>query len=67
MNELVSQVRATLKGKTGVGLRIPYWLGLILGHTKDLVVKLSGKNTGEFNRVTVFCINRVSKCEGWYG
>ena len=44
MNELVSQVRATLKGKTGVGLRIPYWLGLILGYTADLVAKLSGKN-----------------------
>ena len=44
MNELVSQVRATLKGKTGVGLWIPYWLGLILGYTADLVAKLSGKN-----------------------
>ena len=44
MNELVSQVRAKLKGKTGVGLRLPYWLGLILGYTADLVAKLSGKN-----------------------
>ena len=26
MNELVSLVRAKLKGKHGVGLRLPYWL-----------------------------------------
>ena len=44
MNELVSQVRAKLKGKDGVGLRLPYWLGLILGYTADLVAKISGKN-----------------------
>ena len=44
MNELVSQVRARLKGKTGVGPRLPYWLGLILGYTADLISKLSGKN-----------------------
>jgi nucleoside-diphosphate-sugar epimerase len=44
MNELVSQVRAELKGKTGVGLRLPYWLGLILGYTADIVAKISGTN-----------------------
>ena len=44
MNELVSQVRAKLKGKMGVGVRLPYWLGLILGYTADIMVKLSGKN-----------------------
>jgi len=44
MNELVSQVRAKLKGKSGVGPRLPYWLGLILGYAADLVSKLSGKN-----------------------
>ena len=44
MNELVSQVRSRLKGRTGVGLRLPYWLGLILGYTADLVAKLIGKN-----------------------
>jgi nucleoside-diphosphate-sugar epimerase len=44
MNELVSQVRAKLKGKTGVGPRLPYWLGLILGYTADIISKLSGKN-----------------------
>ena len=44
MNELVSQVRAKLKGKHGAGARLPYWLGLILGYTADLVAKISGKN-----------------------
>lgn len=44
MNELVSQVRAKLKGREGVGLRLPYWIGLILGYTADLVAKISGKN-----------------------
>ena len=44
MNELVSQVRAKLKGKTGVGPRLPYWLGLFLGYTADFLAKLNGKN-----------------------
>ena len=44
MYELVSQVREKLKGKTAVGPRLPYWLGLILGYTADLVAKISGKN-----------------------
>ena len=44
MKELVSQVRAKLKGKNGVGPRLPYWLGLLLGYTADFVAKLSGRN-----------------------
>ena len=44
MNELVSQVRAKLKGKEGVGLRLPYWLGMLLGYVADAVAMLSGKN-----------------------
>ncbi|MDA9052930.1 NAD(P)-dependent oxidoreductase [Planktomarina temperata] len=44
MNELISQVRAKVRGKSGVGPRLPYWLGLILGYTADLVAKLSGRN-----------------------
>ena len=44
MNELVSQVRAKLNGKEGVGPRLPYWLGIIFGYTADLVAKISGKN-----------------------
>ena len=44
MNELVSQVRQTLKNKEGVGLRLPYWLGILLGYVADGVTKVSGKN-----------------------
>ena len=44
MNDLVSQVRIKLKGKSGVGPRLPYWLGLVLGYTADLVAKLNGKS-----------------------
>ena len=43
MNELVSQVRGKLNGNSGVGPRLPYWLGIILGYTADLIAKLSGK------------------------
>ena len=43
MNELVRQVRAKLKGKNSVGLRLPYWLGMILGKMADLVSALTGK------------------------
>ncbi len=44
MNELVSQVRHTLKGQQGVGLRLPYWLGMFLGYVADAVAKVSGRN-----------------------
>lgn len=44
MNELVAQVRHKLKGKQGVGLRLPYWLGMILGHVADAFSKISGRN-----------------------
>jgi len=44
MNQLVSQVRRTLKNKNGVGLRLPYWLGMLLGYVADVAAKLTGKN-----------------------
>lgn len=44
MNELVSQVRAKIKGKNGVGLRLPYWLGMMLGYIADMVAFVSNKN-----------------------
>ncbi|MDB2323482.1 NAD-dependent epimerase/dehydratase family protein [Planktomarina temperata] len=44
MNELVRQVRVKLKGKNSVGLRLPYWFGMILGKVADLVSALTGKN-----------------------
>lgn len=43
MNELVSQVREKL-GKRGVGIRLPRWLGMVLGHAADAVARLSGQN-----------------------
>jgi GlcNAc-P-P-Und epimerase len=44
MNDLVSQVRAKLKGRQNVGPRLPYWFGLILGKIADAVSALTGKN-----------------------
>jgi nucleoside-diphosphate-sugar epimerase len=43
MNELVQQVRQTLRNKNGVGPRLPYWLGLFLGYTADALSNLTGK------------------------
>ena len=44
MNQLVSLVRKKLKNKSGVGPRLPRWLGLVFGHTADYLAKLSGIN-----------------------
>ena len=44
MNELVSQVRHKLHNKSDVGLRIPYWLGLVLGYLADGIARVSRKN-----------------------
>ena len=44
MNQLVSLVRAKLQGKDGVGPRLPYWLGMLLGYTADLISKIIGRN-----------------------
>jgi GlcNAc-P-P-Und epimerase len=43
MNELVSTVRSQLKGKDGVGLRLPYWIGMVLGLTADAISFLTRK------------------------
>ena len=43
MNELVSLVRQKVHGKEGVGVRIPYWLGLFLGKIADFVAKMSNR------------------------
>ena len=44
MNELVSHVRSVLHGKTGVGVRIPSWLGILIGQIADLISGVSGRN-----------------------
>ncbi|WP_435140736.1 NAD-dependent epimerase/dehydratase family protein [Pseudopelagicola sp. nBUS_19] len=41
MNELVSLARQTLKGKKGVGLRIPYVFGLIFGFVADIISNIT--------------------------
>lgn len=43
MNELITYVRKKLLSKDGVGVRLPYWLGLLLGYTADLVSHISAK------------------------
>ena len=44
MNELVSLIRMRLKSKKGVGFRLPYWVGLILGYTADFLKIISNKS-----------------------
>ena len=43
MNELVSQVRKKLRNVDGVGFRMPYLLGLLLGYIADGATKISRK------------------------
>lgn len=44
MNELASIVRQKLKGKAGVGPRVPHWFGVILGYGADLVARVIGQD-----------------------
>jgi nucleoside-diphosphate-sugar epimerase len=43
MDDLVSQVRKALRKKEGVGFRLPYWVGLVVGYVADLVSLLTGR------------------------
>lgn len=43
MNDLVSKVRYTLTGRPGVGIRLPYWLGMLAGYLADFIFTLTGK------------------------
>lgn len=43
MNALVSRVRGTLRGREDVGLRLPLWLGMTLGHVADGVSRVTGR------------------------
>ena len=43
MKDLVSQVRTILKGKKGVGPRLPYWVGIVIGFMADGILKVSGR------------------------
>lgn len=44
MNDLVSQVRQTLTDKRGVGIRLPYWFGMLLGYVADVIAWTTGRN-----------------------
>lgn len=44
MNELVRIVRKELTGKDNVGIKVPYWFGLIFGFFADIVSRITGKN-----------------------
>lgn len=44
MNDLVSQVRKKLIGKDGVGLRLPYKMGIIIGYLADLISMITRIN-----------------------
>jgi nucleoside-diphosphate-sugar epimerase len=56
MNSLVRQLRHTLKDQDNVGLRLPYWLGLIFGYIADGITRITGKNLPLSSiRVKKFC------------
>ena len=56
MNALVRKVRKVLEDKDGVGLRLPYSVGLGLGYVADLVARVSGKSLPISSiRVQKFC------------
>ena len=55
MNELVSLVRGKLRGSPSVGIRIPRFIGLVVGHTADILAKLGIKLPISAIRVKKFC------------
>lgn len=60
MNTLVRRVRHQLKKKNNVGLRIPYWLGMLLGYFADASAWLTGANLPISSiRVKKFCSTTV--------
>jgi nucleoside-diphosphate-sugar epimerase len=71
MNRLVASVRQTLIGTKGVGPRLPYGVGLLLGWFADLVAKAKRKNLPVSSiRVKKFCATttfstRAQELEGF--
>ena len=61
MNELVMEARKVLRGKADIGVRLPYWLGILLGYTADLFsfilrrnLPVSGIRVKKFTSDTMF-------------
>lgn len=60
MNSLVQMVRNTLHRRPGVGIRIPYWLGMLLGYASDGFTLLTGRRIPiSSRRVKKFCATTV--------
>jgi len=56
MNSLIEQVRKILKKKDGVGLRLPYKVGLMIGYFADFVTHITGKKLPISSiRIKKFC------------
>ena len=56
MNSLVQLVKKTLKGNTNIGLRLPYWVGLMMGYLADVISKVTGKRIPLSSiRIKKFC------------
>ena len=65
MNELVSIVQKKLKNKLGVGIRIPYWIGITIGYIADIFSLLTGRSllissirVKKFISSTAFCSSK---------
>jgi len=60
MNELVTSVRATIGNPVATSIRLPFWVGYLIGSTFDLVARLTGKKFPiSAIRVRKFCANSV--------
>lgn len=56
MNSLVMRVKKGLGKEEKVGIRVPYWLGMLAGYGFDLLARLSGKNLPISSiRIQKFC------------
>lgn len=44
MNSLISEARKTLFNKNNVGIRLPAFLGIVIGYFADFIAKITGKN-----------------------
>ena len=60
MNSLVIRVKKALGKEEKVGIRIPYWFGMLTGYGFDLLAKISGKNTPISSiRIQKFCKDSI--------